>query len=165
MHSVLASSAIRDPSKDAGSPSEDAGLLSVIPLDVRDPLGPCWPRLALVGPHLTSLRGLMDPPGSFSRESVREPSNYEKVDRFTRFRGPKLEAVLTLELLVLSYLTRNPVHRRTSFRGGHKPRRGFDGETIYLEARQTSSTVSWISDSILGTICSTQAWTIDSAKL
>jgi hypothetical protein len=84
---------------------------------------------------------------------------------FTRFRGPKLEAVLTLELLVLSYLTRNPVHRRTSFRGGHQPRRGFDGETIYLEARQTSSTVSWISDSILGTICSTQDLTIDSAKL
>jgi hypothetical protein len=80
MHSVLASSALRDPATDAGSPSEDSGLLSVIPLDVRDPWGPCWPRLALVGPHLTSLRGLMNPPGSFSRESVRKPSNYEKVD-------------------------------------------------------------------------------------
>jgi hypothetical protein len=51
-------------------------------LDVRDPLGAMRPRLALVGPPLTSLRGLMNPPGSFSRESVREPSNYEKVDSF-----------------------------------------------------------------------------------
>jgi hypothetical protein len=82
MHSVLVSSAIRAPSEDAGSPSEDAGLLSVISLDVRDPWGSCWPCLALVGTLLTSLRGLMNPPGSVSRVSVREPSNYEKVDRF-----------------------------------------------------------------------------------
>jgi hypothetical protein len=40
--------------------------------------------LALVGPHLLSLRGLMNPPGSVSRVSVREPSNYEKVDRLIR---------------------------------------------------------------------------------
>ena len=30
----------------------------------------------------------MNPPGSVSRVSVREPSNYEKVDSFTNRRGP-----------------------------------------------------------------------------